>query len=58
VLDAAIATVTRRVNLFEKVLIPRAQANIRRIRIALGDMERAAVVTSKIAKRKREGAHA
>jgi V/A-type H+-transporting ATPase subunit D len=58
VLDAAIATVTRRVNLFEKVLIPRAQANIRRIRIALGDMERAAVVTSKIAKRKREAAHA
>ena len=58
VLDAAIATVTRRVNLFEKVLIPRAQANIKRIRIALGDMERAAVVTSKIAKRKREGAHA
>lgn len=58
VLDDAIATVTRRVNLFEKVLIPRAQGNIRRIRIALGDMERAAVVTSKIAKRKREAAHA
>ena len=58
VLDAAIATVTRRVNLFEKVLIPRAQANIKRTRIALGDMERAAVVTPKIAKRKREGAHA
>jgi len=58
ILDAAVATVTRRVNLFEKVLIPRAQANIKRIRIALGDMERAAVVTSKIAKRKREAANA
>lgn len=58
VLEAAIATVTRRVNLFDKVLIPRAEANIKRIRIALGDMERAAVVTSKIAKRKREAAHA
>ena len=57
ILARAVATVTRRVNLFEKVLIPRAQANIKRIRIALGDMERAAVVTSKIAKRKREVAH-
>ena len=57
ILARAVATVTQRVNLFEKVLIPRAQANIKRIRIALGDMERAAVVTSKIAKRKREVAH-
>lgn len=53
-LDRAIRKVTQRVNLFEKVLIPRARSNIRRIRIALGDRERAAVVTSKIAKRKRE----
>ena len=37
-------------------LIPKARANIRRIQIALGDLERAAVVTSKIAKRKREAA--
>ncbi len=53
-LDHAIVKVTRRVNLFEKVLIPQARENIRRIQIALGDRERAAVVTSKIAKRKRE----
>lgn len=57
-LDAAIVKVTQRVNLFEKVLIPRAQANIKRIAIALGDMERAAVVNSKIAKRKREAVDA
>jgi V/A-type H+-transporting ATPase subunit D len=52
-LDAAVRKVTQRVNLFEKVLIPRARDNIRRIRIYLGDAERAAVVRSKIAKRKR-----
>ena len=54
-LDAAVTKVTQRVNLFDKVLIPRAKANIRRIDIALGDLERAAVVNSKIAKRKKEG---
>lgn len=53
-LDKAITKVTQRVNLFDKVLIPRARANFRRIQIALGDMERSAVVTSKLAKRKRE----
>jgi V/A-type H+-transporting ATPase subunit D len=52
-LDAAVRKVTQRVNLFEKVLIPRARDNIRRIRIYLGDAERATVVRSKIAKRKR-----
>ncbi len=55
-LEAALAKTAQRVNLFEKVLIPGAEANIRRISIALGDRERAAVVTSKIAKRKRERA--
>ncbi|MEM6486741.1 MAG: V-type ATP synthase subunit D [Pseudomonadota bacterium] len=55
-LDAAVTTVTQRVNLFEKVLIPRANANMRRIQIALSDQDRTAVVTSKIAKRKREAA--
>ncbi len=53
-LETAVTRVTQRVNLFEKILIPRARANIRRIRIAIGDMDRAAVVNSKIAKRKRE----
>ena len=51
-LDAAVKKVTQRVNLFEKVLIPRTQAHIRRIRIHLGDAERAAVVTAKLAKQK------
>jgi V/A-type H+-transporting ATPase subunit D len=55
-LDAAVRKVTQRVNLFEKVLIPRTRENIRRIRIYLGDAERAAVVRSKIAKRKRAAA--
>lgn len=53
-LEKAITKVTQRVNLFDKVLIPRTRANIRRIQIALGDMERSAVITSKLAKRKRE----
>lgn len=54
VLDVAVVKVTQRVNLFDKVLIPQAQSNIRRINIYLGDSERAAVVNAKIAKRKRE----
>jgi V/A-type H+/Na+-transporting ATPase subunit D len=57
-LEAAVTKVTQRVNLFDKVLIPRTKANIRRIDIALGDLERAAVVNSKIAKRKKAGAAA
>ncbi|MEA5416684.1 V-type ATP synthase subunit D [Synechococcus sp. BA-132 BA5] len=46
--------VTQRYNLFDKVLIPRARQNIRKISIYLADAERAAVVNSKIAKRKKE----
>ncbi len=52
-LDAAVRKVTQRVNLFEKVLIPRSREHIRRIGIALSDAERAAVVRAKIAKGKR-----
>lgn len=44
--------VTQRVNLFDKILIPTAKKNIQRIQIFLGDADRAAVVRSKIAKRK------
>jgi V/A-type H+-transporting ATPase subunit D len=44
--------ITQRVNLFEKVLIPRAKENIKRIQIGLGEQERTAVVRSKIAKKK------
>jgi V/A-type H+-transporting ATPase subunit D len=43
---------TQRVNLFEKVMIPRTKENIRKIQIYLGDMQTAAVVTGKIAKDK------
>ncbi|WP_338092350.1 V-type ATP synthase subunit D [Legionella parisiensis] len=52
-LSKAIQTVTQRKNLFEKVLIPKALNNIRLIQIFLSDNERAAVVRSKIAKKKR-----
>ncbi len=53
-LQKALQTITQRVNLFDKVLIPEARQNIRNIQIALGDMERAGVVRSKIAKAKRQ----
>ncbi|MBS98706.1 MAG: V-type ATP synthase subunit D [Oceanospirillaceae bacterium] len=52
-LEAALRKTTQRLNLFDKVLIPRAERNIRRIRIALSDAERAGVVRAKIAKGKR-----
>jgi V/A-type H+-transporting ATPase subunit D len=52
-MQGAVRRVTQRVNLFEKVLIPTATQNIARIQIFLSDVERAAVVTSKIAKAKR-----
>lgn len=43
---------TQRVNLFEKVKIPKCKENIRAIQIYLGDMDTAAVARSKIAKKK------
>jgi len=52
-LDEAVHTITQRVNLFDKVLIPRTRDHIRRIQIFLADGERAAVVRAKIAKGKR-----
>ncbi|WP_048305646.1 V-type ATP synthase subunit D [Halomonas sp. PR-M31] len=51
-LERAVKQVTQRVNLFDKVLIPRTRENIRRIRIHLADGERSAVVRAKLAKRK------
>lgn len=54
ILQQAVKKVTQRVNLFDKVLIPRAQQNIRKIRIFLSDTERAAVVRAKITKNKRQ----
>lgn len=53
-LEAAVVKITQRVNLFEKVLVPQALDNIRRINVFLGDAERSAVVGAKLAKRKRE----
>jgi V/A-type H+-transporting ATPase subunit D len=43
---------SQRVNLFEKVMIPRALDNLRVIRIALGDAQTAAVARAKLAKSK------
>ncbi len=43
---------TQRVNLFEKVKIPEAKENIRRINIFLGDQQTAAVVRGKMSKSK------
>jgi V/A-type H+-transporting ATPase subunit D len=55
-LEQALKTITQRVNLFDKVLIPRARGNMKQIQIYLSDMQTAAVVRSKIAKRKRVAA--
>ncbi|MGC1951487.1 MAG: V-type ATP synthase subunit D [Gammaproteobacteria bacterium] len=51
-LEQAVRKVTQRVNLFEKVLIPKTRANIKQISIYLSDAERAAVVRAKIARSK------
>jgi len=52
-LHFALRKITQRVNLFDKVLIPKAQQDIRKIRIYLSDMETAAVVRAKSTKQKR-----
>ncbi|WP_286236711.1 V-type ATP synthase subunit D [Neptuniibacter halophilus] len=52
-LEQGLQKTTQRLNLFDKVLIPEAQRNIRKIQIALSDAERAGVVRAKIAKGKR-----
>lgn len=49
-LKGAVRRITQHVNLFEKILIPTAQKNIRKIQILLGEAERSAVVRSKLAK--------
>jgi V/A-type H+-transporting ATPase subunit D len=46
--------VTQRFNLFDKVLIPKTKTNIKKIQIYLADAERAGVINSKLAKRKKE----
>lgn len=52
-LEKAVRKITQRVNLFDKVLIPRTREHIRKIGIFLADDERAAVVRAKIAKIRR-----
>jgi V/A-type H+-transporting ATPase subunit D len=51
-IEKELREVSIRVNLFEKILIPRAQSNIRKIRIFLGDQQLAAVCQAKVAKQK------
>ncbi len=53
-LEVGLQKTTQRLNLFDKVMIPQAQANMRKIQIALSDAERAGVVRAKIAKNKRK----
>lgn len=54
-LDKELRTTSQRVNLFEKVKIPEAKDNIRKIGIYLGDQQTSAVVRGKIAKNKLQG---
>ena len=51
-LDKELRTTTQRVNLFEKVKIPEAKENIRKIGIYLQDQQTSAVARGKIAKKK------
>ena len=53
ILEAAVKKVTQKVNLFDKVLIPKTERNIRKIRIYLSDAERADVVRAKMTKQLR-----
>jgi V/A-type H+/Na+-transporting ATPase subunit D len=62
-LERELREVSIRVNLFEKVLIPRTQDNIKKIRVRLGDEQLASVAQAKVAKgkieaRKEERRHA
>ena len=52
ILEKELREVSIRVNLFEKILIPRTQANIKKIRVFLGDQELASVAQAKVAKGK------
>lgn len=57
-LEKELREVSIRVNLFEKILIPRATVNIKKIKIFLGDQQLAAVSQAKVAKSKKETANA
>lgn len=51
-LEKELREVAIRVNLFEKVLIPRSQENIKKIRIFLSDQQLSSVAQAKVAKQK------
>jgi V/A-type H+-transporting ATPase subunit D len=51
-LEKELREVMIRVNLFEKILIPRALANIKKIKIFLSDQQLTAVAQAKVAKQK------
>ncbi len=51
-LSKELREVSIRVNLFEKIMIPRAVSNIKKIKIFLGDQQLAAVSQAKVSKRK------
>jgi V/A-type H+-transporting ATPase subunit D len=53
-LEKELREVSIRVNLFEKILIPRARNNIKKIKVFLGDQQLAAVSRAKVAKVKIE----
>lgn len=53
-LSNALQVITQRVNLFSKVLLPQTKVNIKKIGLFLADQDRAAVVRSKLAKRKHQ----
>lgn len=49
-LESELRNVSVRVNLFEKILIPRSEKNIKKIKVFLGDQQLAAVGQVKVAK--------
>ncbi|MDR1096023.1 MAG: V-type ATP synthase subunit D [Spirochaetaceae bacterium] len=55
-LEKELRTTSQRVNLFEKIKIPEAKTNIKKIAVYLGDQQTAAVVRGKISKRGMERA--
>jgi V/A-type H+/Na+-transporting ATPase subunit D len=57
-LEKELKDVSIRVNLFEKILIPRSRENIKKIKVFLSDQELAAIAQAKVAKMKMEKAKA
>jgi V/A-type H+-transporting ATPase subunit D len=49
-LDAALRRASQRVNLLEKLLIPRTEQRLHSVEVLLGDLKRAEVIRAKIAK--------